>query len=338
MQIAAYAWDQHPSSHCRAFQPLMELSHRNHMIAINTTLEDLTPSDAEIAQIAREFDVVYIARYIEAEAVELARRLSAAGIPVVWDFDDDVLASRRGRTDPESVARVSGVRGFLEVADLVTTTSERLADRFLEEGARHAVAIPNFLARPHLNGIERPHEGIVLGYIGWVDHQDDWEALGLDETVRELLEDHDDLRVEIVGPLEFDWPAERCKRTQVVPYPELPELIAGFDIALAPLVDNPPNRMRSDIKVKEYAIAGVPWLASPVGPYEHYGENEGGRLVEDDDWYVEIDRLIGDRKARRKLGKKGQKWALKHTLLRNAGVWEGAFRAAIEVAGQRSLA
>jgi glycosyltransferase involved in cell wall biosynthesis len=338
MQIVAYAWEQHPSSDCRAFQPLMELANRGNMIAINTTLEDLTPSDAEIAEIAREFDVAYIARYVEPEAVELARRLSAAGVPVAWDFDDDVLASRRGRTDAESVERVTGIRGMLEIVDLVTTTSERLAERFIEEGARESVAIPNYLARPHLDGLERPHEGTVLGYIGWIDHQQDWEKLGLDETVRELLEDHEDLRVEIVGPLDFGLPEERCTRTEVVPYPELPRFIAGFDLALAPLVDTAPNRMRSDIKVKEYAIAGVPWLASPVGPYERYGENEGGRLVADDDWYVEIDRLIFDRKARRKLGKRGQKWALKHTLMRNVSVWEDALTTTIQIAGERSAA
>lgn len=338
MRIAAYAWELHPSSHCRAFQPLMELVHRGHMVAINARFEDLTPSDAEVAEIARDFDVVYMARYTEPEAVELARRLSAAGLPIAWDYDDDVLASRRGRTDEESVERVTGIRGMLEIVDLVTTTSERLADRFLEEGAHSAVGIPNFLARDHLDGLRRDHEGIVLGYIGWVDHQDDWEKLGLDQTVKELLEDHDDLRVELVGPLDFGFPAERCSSNEGVPYPELPRLIAGFDLALAPLMDIPPNHMRSDIKLKEYAIAGVPWLASPVGPYEQYGESEGGRLVADDDWYVELDRLIVDRKARRKLGKRGQKWALKHTLMRNVGLWESAMRGAIDVAGERALA
>lgn len=338
MQIIAYAWDQHPSSQCRAFQPLMELARRNHMIAVNTRLEELTPTDAEIAEVADYFDVAYIARYTEPEAQELARRLTAAGVPVVWDYDDDMIGSRRGRTDPESLALVSGCRAMIEIVDVVTTTNDRLADRFLEEGARNVIAVPNYLSRSAVEILPRPHEGTVLGYIGWVDHQADWETLELDETVRELLEDLPDLRVVSVGPLAFDLPEDRYRRLEPVPYENLPKLIAGFDIGLAPLVDRLANHSRSDIKLKEYAIAGVPWLASPIGPYEGHGEDEGGRLVADDDWYTEISRLVTDKRARRKLTKRGLKWAQKQTLQNNVGVWAAAFNAAIEIAGERRAA
>jgi glycosyltransferase involved in cell wall biosynthesis len=332
MQIIAYAWELHPSSHYRAFQPLLELAHRGHMVAIHTRPEELTPSDAELEELAETFDVAFIARYIEPEAVALARRLTEAGVPVVWDFDDDVLASRAGRTDDESLRRIAGVRGMFDTVDVVTTTNERLAARFLEEGARHAVAIPNYVTRPALEAPPRPHEGLVLGYIGWVDHQADWERLGLVETINELLEDHDQLRVETVGPLDFDLPAERWTRHEAVPFEQLPALIAGFDLALAPLSDLRFNYGRSDIKLKEYAIAGVPWLASPVGPYAEHGEEQGGRLVADDAWFDEIDRLVLDKRARKKLAKRGQKWALGHTLPRRSGEWEAALREAIDVA------
>jgi glycosyltransferase involved in cell wall biosynthesis len=338
MQIVAYAWERHPSSHCRALNPLLELSQRGHAVALNSRLEHLTPSDAELREIVESFDIAYIARYNEPPAVELARRLTDAGLPVAWDFDDDVLASRRDRTDTESIEYMAGIRAMLDVVDVVTTTSERLAERFLEEGARYSIPIPNFIAREHLNDERRPHDGIVLGYIGWVDHQQDWEALELDEVVKELLEDVPELRVELVGPIDFGFPAERSTRTEVVLYPELGRYIAGFDLAVAPLADIPANHMRSDIKLKEYAIAGVPWLASPVGPYLGHGEQQGGELVEDDGWYEALHRLIHDKRRRRKLGRKGQKWALDHTLPRNAHLWEEAFFETIEVAEKRRAA
>jgi glycosyltransferase involved in cell wall biosynthesis len=123
-----------------------------------------------------------------------------------------------------------------------------------------------------------------------------------------------------------------------VPYEELPRLIAGFDIGLAPLVDRFANHSRSNVKLKEYAIAGVPWLASPIGPYEHHGEHEGGRLVDDDQWYEEISRLAMDKRARRKLAKRGVKWAQSQTLANNVNAWRAAFDAAIEIAGERRAA
>ncbi|MGB2711517.1 MAG: hypothetical protein WBC33_08355, partial [Conexibacter sp.] len=318
MQIIAYAWEQHPSSNYRAYQPLLELTRRGHMVAINTSLDELTPTDDELAEIAESFDVAFLSRYTEPEAVQLVRRLKAAGVPVVWDYDDDMLGSRKGRTDDESVRYVTGIRAMIEVVDLLTTTSDRLAERFLEEGARHVVAIPNYVTRPSLEAPRRPHDGLVLGYIGWVDHQADWERLGLEETICELLEDHDQLRVETVGPLDFKLPAERYTRREPVPFDRLPQLLAGFDIALAPLSDIPGNYGRSDIKLKEYAIAGVPWLASPIGPYVGLGEEQGGRLVADEEWFEQLDRLILDKRARRKLAKKGQRWALAHTLPGNS--------------------
>lgn len=338
MQIIAYAWEQHPSSQCRAFQPLMELARRNHMIAVNTRPEELTPTEAELSEIAEFFDVAYISRYTEPEAQELARRLRAVGIPVIWDYDDDMIGSRRGRTDDESLRLVAGCRAMIEVADVVTTTNDRLAGRFVEEGASHVIAVPNFLSRSAVEIMPRPHEGLVLGYIGWVDHQADWETLELEDVVGDLLEDHPDLRMASVGPLDFRLPEDRYDRLEPVPYEDLPKLIAGFDIGMAPLVDRLANHSRSDIKLKEYAIAGVPWLASPIGPYEGHGEDQGGRLVEDDDWYTEISKLADDKRARRKLTKRGLKWAQSQTLANNVGVWHAAFSTAIEIAGERRAA
>ncbi len=338
MQIIAFAWEEHPSSQYRAYQPLMELTRRGHMVAIHTTPEELAPSDAEIRQISETFDVAFMARYSEPAAQRLARRLTQAGVPLAWDFDDDVLASRRDRTDDESVRYMANIRTMLEIVDVVTTTNERLAERFLEEGAHHAVALPNFVTRTALETPRRPHNGLVLGYMGWVDHQADWERLGLQETINELLEDHDELRVETVGPLDFEFPRERYRHIEAQPFEQLPAIVAGFDIAIAPLSDVPGNHGRSDIKLKEYAVAGVPWLASPVGPYAEHGEDEGGRLVADDDWFEELDRLILDKRGRKKLTKRGQKWALTQTLPANVGLWEDALTEAIQVAGERQAA
>ncbi len=338
MQIIAYAWEQHPSSQCRAFQPLMELARRNHMIAVNTRHEELTPTESELSEIAEFFDVAYISRYTEPEAQELARRLRGVGIPVIWDYDDDMIGSRRDRTDDESRRLVAGCRAMIDVADVVTTTNDRLAGRFLEEGASHVIAVPNFLCRSAVEILPRPHEGLVLGYIGWIDHQADWETLELEDIVRDLLEDYPELRMASVGPLDFKLPEYRYDRLEPVPYENLPKLISGFDIGLAPLVDRFANHSRSDIKLKEYAIAGVPWLASPIGPYEDHGEDQGGRLVEDDDWYVEISNLVTDKRARRKLAKRGLKWAQRETLAANVGVWQAAFKTAIEIADEQRAA
>jgi len=111
----------------------------------------------------------------------------------------------------------------------------------------------------------------------------------------------------------------------MVEFTDLPDRIGGFDIGIAPLADIAWNHARSDIKLKEYAASGVPWLASPVGPYLGLGEGEGGRLVPDDGWFEALDRLVSRPRERRKLSKKASAWAKRQTVDAAAERWERVF-------------
>ena len=176
----------------------------------------------------------------------------------------------------------------------------------------------------------------MLGYIGWIDHQDDWDHLGLQEHRRRPAR-HPPRPARRERRADRPEPAgRRYHGYGVLQFDQLPQAIAGFDIAIAPLIDKPGNSTRSDIKLKEYAIAGVPWLASDYGPYVDYGEDQGGRLVRDDEWFDALNGLLSDGKALRKLGKRGQKWAKDQTLERNAPLWVAAFEQAIALAEERS--
>jgi glycosyltransferase involved in cell wall biosynthesis len=328
LNIAAFIWGEHPSANYRAIYPLNELARRGHVIGYFPNEEQLTPSDEELEDILEQFDVAMIQRYSDTDAQELALRLREGGMPIIWDYDDDVASD-------EYTERVTAMA---ERVDIVVTTNDLLADRYLEKGARYVIAIPNFVTRRSAETPRRKHDGLVLGYIGWIDHQEDWDELGLEQIVRELLDLHEDLRVESVGPIDLRLPLERYKRTDAVPFDRLPEHIAGFDIAIAPLIAKVGNDTRSDIKLKEYAIAGVPWLASPLGPYLDHDESHGGQLVDDDEWFEALDELISNGKLRKKLAKQGTKWAREQTLERNVTIWEDALLEAIELAEEREAA
>ncbi len=92
------------------------------------------------------------------------------------------------------------------------------------------------------------------------------------------------------------------------------------------------------MKLKEYAVCGVPWLASPVGPYLGMGEKQGGRLVADDDWAAALDRLVTRGRERGKLAKKSRAWGERQWAVRNLDVWEAALQEAIERARARTPA
>ena len=102
--------------------------------------------------------------------------------------------------------------------------------------------------------------------------------------------------------------SDRYIHRPFVPFPELPDAIAQFDLAIAPIADVSFNRVRSNIKVKEYAAGGVPWLASPIGPYKDLGEQQGGRLVVDYGWAEALTDLVTDHAARASLAERSAAW------------------------------
>ncbi len=94
------------------------------------------------------------------------------------------------------------------------------------------------------------------------------------------------------------------------------------------------NRVRSNIKVKEYAAGGVPWLASPIGPYRGLGEEQGGRLVPDYGWAEALTDLVTDAQARGALAERAAVWGRTQTVAANVAEWEAAFAEAAARAGR----
>jgi len=215
-----------------------------------------------------------------------------------------------------------------KLATLVTTTSASLADRFYGAGARRVEIVENYVPPEFGRQTRAVHTGLVLGWMAALEHEADAHALGLRSILLKLLEDHADLRVVTVG-LDLRLDHERYQWSQPVQFAQLGRTISAFDIGIAPLIDDAFNRARSNVKIKEYAIAGVPWLASPVGEYASLGPKQGGRLVENDDWERALKRLISRRHERFALAIRGKLWGRRQTIELNAGRWERVFEHAI---------
>jgi glycosyltransferase involved in cell wall biosynthesis len=333
MRIAVFANEKEMSSYYRAFEPVEELARRGHQALINGR-------DGTIVPEMRDFDVALISRWQGKGAQKLLEGLHKLGIATVWGHDDAVeLNPHMNAKALESQRRNAEIRTMLATADVVVTTSEPIAARYRELGGTAVHVIENYLG-DHYAELERPpHDGVVIGWAAWVDHQHDWKELGLHAIFTRLLERHPRLRVESVGMVDLQLPPQRYTRTPPVDFDQLGRQLVRFDIGIAPIVDHAFNRARSNIKVKEYAAAGVPWLASPIGPYAELGEKQGGRLVPDDRWEEALEELIRNERLRRKLAKRGRKWAASQLLAKNVERWEAAFAQAIERRGaQRAVA
>lgn len=326
----AYAAEATPNGYYRGVWPMTALErffdHRARRLALEP--ERWTAADVD------GIDVLFIHRMCDEPALRLARQAKANGAAVVWDDDDDVgsaitsvgVHKRLGKLTAER--RVAETRRLLALADLVTTPSHHLAARFRELGAPHVEVIENHFPHEFLQSSSPPHEGLVIGWVAALEHQMDVDALPIRGVLQQLLDERPDVRVATIG-LRLGLRSERYEHRGMIPFDQLTREIATFDIGIAPLSERDFNRARSNIKLKEYAAGGIPWLASPIGPYGEMGEKQGGRLVADDRWHEEITRLLDKPRERRKLAKNGRKWVAGQTLTQQAAAWETALNGAV---------
>jgi glycosyltransferase involved in cell wall biosynthesis len=216
-----------------------------------------------------------------------------------------------------SAAKVLPVTGVLQQA--IATAGVPL-DRI--------AVVPNgidparFAALPAREAGEGP---VVLGFVGFVR---DWH--GLDAVIAAMAAQHDgpDLRLTVVG----DGPARaalerqaaalglggRVTFTGLVAREAIPEQVAGFDIALQPLVVS----YASPLKIFEYMAAGRA-IVAPDQPNIREVLRDGGTAVlfdpaEAGAMWRAIQRLAGDAGLRRRLGE-----AARAEIARRDYTWQG---------------
>jgi glycosyltransferase involved in cell wall biosynthesis len=335
MRIALLSEPELVNSNYRAYEPLRALARRGHELIENARGRPLAPS------VLLGVDVVHVHRITTPEVRVVARELHRSGVGLVWDNDDDVTAVPKSNPlyarfgGHKSREALAGVREMVRLADVVTTPSEVLAEHYRSLGATDVRVLENYPPANFMKVRHAKHEGTVVMCLAALEHQVDYQQLGLRDTLERLLDAHPDLRVMSIG-LGLGIPSARYESTKVVPFLDLARRLSVADIGIAPLVDIQWNRARSNVKLKEYGAAGLAWLASPVGPYLGMGEREGGRLVPDDRWYEEIERLIVDRRARRKLAKQARRWAREQGIERRVELWGSALEDAVRRARTRS--
>jgi glycosyltransferase involved in cell wall biosynthesis len=335
MHVVALATDGTGGAAYRALLPMQALAERGHRAEyVEWNQRDAPPP----LDTLRHADVVHMWRLFRGPARRLATALKEAGVAVVFDNDDDMTRVPKGspayeemRAAREQVAKE--LSATLRLADLVTTTCGELAGRLRRLGGGDVRVVENYVEPGFLRERGASGERVTVGWVAGAEHRGDLKDLRLRRTLEQLLESQPHVSLVSVG-VDLGVRSERYTHHAFVPFPELPDVISQFDLALAPIADVSFNRVRSSIKVKEYAAAGVPWLASPIGPYKDLGEEQGGRLVPDYGWSQALAELVTDAPARSALAERAAAWGRTQTVTHNVGEWEAVFAAAAERVGR----
>jgi glycosyltransferase involved in cell wall biosynthesis len=334
MKIGAVYTDVN-NAYYRAVWPAAGLQARGHeVVHAKVTLDDRVDLRA-----IEGCDVVHVYRARTPVLAKALARMRRQGTAVVYDNDDDHRLLPEGTADLRSYTGLNGHRGYrnqLQVvrqADVLTTTSALLAERLRADFDGRVEQIENYLGPFQFATGKPDHEGILIGWVAASEHRADAENLRIVDVLRRVMERDPRVRVESVG-LKLSLDPARYRHTDIVPFEELAPFLSRWDIGIAPLSDIPMSHARSNVKVKEYSAAGVPWVASARGPYVRLGRGCGGMLVDDDGWEDALADLAGSRLRRRLMRRQAMAWARTQRIEKHLDRWEDVMHLAVDAAAR----
>ncbi len=260
--------------------------------------------------------------------LEEARRL---GLDPWWEVDDLIfdeplyrLNSNLATLDrPLRRQVLAGVRLYrraMLACRRTIASTERLAEAMRDAGIAETLVIENALDSETLQAAaalraerdrrpDDPDRAVTIVYgSGTKTHDADFAVAG--PAILALLRRHPGLRLRIVGDLTlpdgFDAVQSQVDEIAGTDYRAYLGLLAGADIAIAPLEDTVFNDAKSNIKFQEAAILGVPSVCSPRQTFRDVvAANENGLLAATaSEWEEALERLVLDPSLRRRLGQR----------------------------------
>lgn len=308
----------------RAHTPGMALLRRGHQVVLD---HEISPADVHAA------DVIVAQMKLGPEVEQVQQLARSTGKTYVFELDDDLWNLHPANPayhhwkQPHIQA---GLDQAVMSADIVTTTTEVLAQRIRKMRDR-VVVLPNMLPAEHWPAeLERDYSPEVVA-IGWAGGASHWADLRLlDGVLHTILDQYPDNSVFLAAGGPEETPFKRHQNMQAIQpvnIERLASLISTFDIGLAPLVDDRFNACKSDLKYLEYAMVGLPVIASNVETYsETIVHGETGFLAKTPkDWIKYLRMLVEDAELRERIGRAARAYAETRTSDRNVHLWEKAY-------------
>jgi glycosyltransferase involved in cell wall biosynthesis len=227
---------------------------------------------------------------------------------LVYDFDDAVMYSAEGTLRCASRRRFEAM---CQSADLVVPGNgylQKLAD---DAGAR-TLLIPTCIDTDAYHPRLRPRKGSSHRVIvGWTGSRSTNRYL--DDLFPALARLAGRIELRILSDTEsgFDYDRLGDVPHRFTPWSREVEIpfVAGFDVGLMPLTDDPWTRGKCGFKALQYMGLGVAAVCSPVGVNrEIVADGLNGLLAETpDEWHAALTRLIDDPPARERLAAAGRR-------------------------------
>lgn len=314
--------------HFRCFQPAKFLKR---MGLANAEAVLRTPTDEQL----RSADLVIMQEMGSQNAVEIFEKLRLWRIPFMAEFDDFVhhVSPRNIWGFPAWNPSTLYIHRAMELARAsagVTVSTPQLAREYFPYNP-FIYVIPNYLDKDLWDvPVHKFSDGkIRIGWMGGNAHSDDLKMVS--GVLEKILKQYDGkvmfetmgmTHQELGGIFSLNAQATECsacgyqgmlKHSNGEPINEYPMALAGkgWDIAIAPVINNSFGNCKSDLKIKEYSAIGLPIVASDIVPYKEAVDNGASVLLANsfESWYNMLVELIENKEKREEMGRKNKQWA-----------------------------
>lgn len=272
-------------------------------------------------------DVLYLYRVpLTSRTLPLVLQAKLRGIPVLFDSDDLVWDEREraynflDRHPPALVAEVMRgirrLRAMMFLADALVLSTPYLACLAVQRFAAPIIVHQNALSQAMIAASDhavatRPRRDdatVRIGYFCGTPWVHDEDLASIAPALAAVLALCPEARLWLYGtvraPAALAAFAGQVVYHEAVPWDALPGAVAGVDIAIAPVIDNPQRRAKSAVKVLEAALVQVPTVASRLEPYTAVVTDgvDGFLASTQREWADALLRLVRDRSLREQVG------------------------------------
>ncbi|MGQ0600088.1 MAG: glycosyltransferase family 4 protein [Anaerolineales bacterium] len=320
----------HGCSYIRLLQPLRYLAEAGQL---RVTAGPEYDQAADVVVVERMWRPHGLTMDAAERLVRLIRRTSAR---LIYTLDDNLLdlevdcLAQTGVTE----AQRQFIRYLAREADGVIVSTTRLSER-MQSLNPNTVVVPNaiderlFAPARSLAAPSRRPGRVVIGFMGTYSHDTDLAMIV--QPLRAVLRRHrETVELQFVGGVAdaklwqaFDGlPIRLLSTTGHEEYPIFVGWLAQtarWDLGLAPLVDTPFTRCKSDLKFLDYGALGIPGLYSDVPVYsETISHLTTGFLVQNTmrDWAEALEALVTDVLLRRRLAQDAHDYVWSHRMLK----------------------
>lgn len=285
--VYADSQEEWNSSEWRCAMPYRAINRNGRHQAFMVGIEDFAHHNPQADEICQEADIIVVERNLFGPVLSAIQYWKARDKVVIADFDDAYHLMHPSNLNysfwSQGVRRDNGqkvepppltqFKWGLRLVHAATTPSLRLADDW--RAYTEMIHIPNYIDLSlYQNAQVQAHDGLIIGWGGSISHYQSFVESGLIPALQRLCRARPHVRIMFCGNdvrivKQLNLPKDQVIHVPWVPHRQWATVLSQFDIGIAPLAGEYDQR-RSWIKVLEYMIMKIPWVASEGPPYEGF--------------------------------------------------------------------